>query len=100
MKLLLRAILAAVLLAHVAAHAQEEVPTNAIWLLDLDGAVGPATSDYIVRGLDRAGDAEARLVVIRMDTPGGLDTAMRDIIEAILASRVAVATWSVQPEVI
>jgi membrane-bound serine protease (ClpP class) len=61
--------------------------------MDLDGAVGPATSDYLVRGLERARDAEARLVVIRMNTPGGLDGAMRDIIEAILASPVPVASY-------
>ena len=93
MRSLLQLVLAALLLAQLPANAQQEAPAGAIWLLELDGAVGPATSDYIVRGLARAGDAGARLVVIRMDTPGGLDTAMRDIIEGILASPVAVATW-------
>lgn len=60
------------------------------WLVELDGAVGPATADHVVRGLEQAHDAGARLVVLRIDTPGGLDNAMRDMIKAILASPVPV----------
>lgn len=59
--------------------------------LTLTGAVGPASSDYLVRSLARAGEENAALVVLRIDTPGGLDTAMRDIVQAILASPVPVA---------
>jgi membrane-bound serine protease (ClpP class) len=62
-------------------------------LLTIDGAIGPATSDYIVRGIRKAADENATLVIIQMDTPGGLDTAMRDIIKAILNSPVPVVTW-------
>ena len=61
--------------------------------LELRGGIGPATSDYITRGIEYAADSGARLVVIEMDTPGGLDSAMRDIIKAILASPVPVVTW-------
>lgn len=61
--------------------------------LTIDGAVGPATHDYIKRSLEAAAESRAPLVVIRMDTPGGLDTAMRSIIKNISNSPVPVATY-------
>jgi membrane-bound serine protease (ClpP class) len=64
-----------------------------VWVLSIDDAIGPASADYLVRSLDQAKDQGAQLVVIRMDTPGGLDSAMRQIIKAILASPVPVATF-------
>lgn len=62
-------------------------------LLTIDDAIGPATSDYVVRGIAAAQDGEAALVILEMDTPGGLDSAMRDIIKAILGSDVPVVTY-------
>jgi membrane-bound serine protease (ClpP class) len=64
----------------------------AIQLL-IDDAIGPATEDYILRALDKADQERAELVLILMDTPGGLDSAMRTIIKNILNSQIPVVTY-------
>ena len=62
-------------------------------MLTVSEAIGPASTDYIARGLARAKADGASLVVLELNTPGGLDTAMRDTVQAILASPVPVATY-------
>jgi membrane-bound serine protease (ClpP class) len=62
-------------------------------VLAIQGAIGPATARYVVHGIAAAHASGSRLVVLELDTPGGLDSAMRDIIQAILASDVPVASY-------
>ena len=61
--------------------------------LDIAGAVGPATSDYIERNFDKAVESGAKMIILRIDTPGGLDTSMREIIKKIIASPVPVVGY-------
>jgi membrane-bound serine protease (ClpP class) len=66
-------------------------------VLEINGAIGPATSHYVVHGIESAQKTGSRLVILEVDTPGGLDTSMRDIIRAILASPVPVVTYVSPP---
>lgn len=77
--------------------AEEVTRSGQVVTLRVDGAIGPATSDFIASGFAAAAERGAGLIVIELDTPGGLDTSMRAIIKQILASPIPVATF-VSPE--
>lgn len=70
-----------------------EAPQHVAVVLEVKGAIGPAMSEYLHRGLETAAKRDAALVILRMDTPGGLATSMREIIQDILASPVPVVTY-------
>src|SRR5437867_777379 len=62
-------------------------------LLTINGVIGPATAAYVHRGLGHAVASGAQLALLQIDTPGGLDTSMRDVIQDIIASPVPVAAY-------
>lgn len=75
-----------------AGASQTEEPGAAI-ILHIDGPIGPAVADYFIQGMARAKKEGARLVILQMNTPGGLDYSMREIISHILLSRIPVVTY-------
>ncbi|NYS26641.1 nodulation protein NfeD [Rhodobacteraceae bacterium 2376] len=89
-----RLVMALILLFAAASLAGQDRPSlPPVIVLTAKGPVSPAMSDYIRRNLGAAAARGSPLVVLKLDTPGGLDTSMREIIQAILASPVPVAAW-------
>jgi membrane-bound serine protease (ClpP class) len=64
-----------------------------IRVLTINGVINPLTARYLDRGLREAADASAQLVVLRLDTPGGLESSMREMTKTIMASPVPVAVF-------
>lgn len=89
-----RALLLLVLVAGiVAACGSDDPERGAVHLLRLDGGIGPITERYIDRGITKAEDEGAKLIVIEMDTPGGFSSSMREMVQRIEASDVPIVVY-------
>ena len=69
------------------------VNASEVRVVEIDGAIGPATSDYFARALEDAAADDVELLVMKLDTPGGLVSSLRDMVKVILASPVPVAVY-------
>lgn len=85
-------LLAVLSIGERSAFSQNRGPGTAV-VIDIKGAIGPAVSDYFVRVLKKAEESNASILILQMDTPGGFDHSMRDIIKNILTSSVPVISY-------
>lgn len=87
--------LSVVILLHLVASqplvGQEE--RGEVYVATLEGVINPLSASYVSRAVDRAERADARALVMQMDTPGGLDSSMREIIKDIVGSRIPVVVY-------
>jgi membrane-bound serine protease (ClpP class) len=91
MKSTIRRVTTALLLVLISLGAS--AADNKVVVLEIDGGIGVATAEYMAQGIHHAAEQGAELVIIDMDTPGGLMGPMRDIVQEILGSPVPVATY-------
>ena len=73
--------------AAFALHAKE------VHLITVDGVVNPVSMEFIIESVEKAGEDEAELLIIQLDTPGGLMSSMHDIVKSIMAAKVPVAVY-------
>ena len=81
------------LLLPLAVHAAGVAAEKTVWLIELEGSLGPAKADFITRRMSQAESADVAAIILRINTPGGLDASMRQIVQKILGSRVPVVSY-------
>ncbi|NQZ54136.1 MAG: nodulation protein NfeD [Piscirickettsiaceae bacterium] len=74
------------------ANTDPDQPKHVV-VLEINGIISPATADYFARSLDKSTQAHTEFILLNMDTPGGLDLSMRQIIKRIIASPVPIITY-------
>lgn len=89
----LLSLMLALICASVHAQKPERAVTRAVFTIEIRDAIGPATSDFFLKSLATAEQRDAQLLILQLDTPGGLETAMRDMIRGILSSSIPVAVY-------
>ncbi|RKZ78860.1 MAG: nodulation protein NfeD [Gammaproteobacteria bacterium] len=92
MKLLIVLNVCLMIFANSFAQAADEQSKQA-FILNINGVISPATADYFERSLDKANQADTEFILLKLDTPGGLDLSMRNIIKKIIASPVPIVTY-------
>ena len=75
-----------------AVASEKPVTSKQVWILPVTGAIGPAIADHLIRAIEKA-QTKAYLIMLTLDTPGGLDYSMREIIKAMLGSRVPIVAY-------
>jgi membrane-bound serine protease (ClpP class) len=71
--------------------------SDTVEFIDVTGVIDPVTARFVERQIDRASEVDARLLIIRLDTPGGLDSSMREIVKSILNAPLPVVVWVAPP---
>lgn len=86
-------LLLALLLGMTGLALAQQPSGQAVVILEVRGVIDPVVAQYVKQGLETANHTDAQLLIICLDTPGGLDTAMREIVQAILNSDIPIAVF-------
>ena len=92
-QLLTRLVLGLALVMAILSAWAVDTPTNKAYLVEVNGPIGPVSQELVMRGIESAESDAATMVILQMNTPGGLDHSMREIIQGILDAHVPVITF-------
>jgi len=81
------------LLVGVLCFGRQCLAQGKVLVIDLEGAINPASAMVLERGLEKAQKLNAAVVVVRLDTPGGLASSMRIMVKSIMNSPIPVVVW-------